>query len=45
MDLRFIQQYIKRDRKYQEYTLKNVGNYPYRYLEFTNILRKVGNID
>ena len=45
MDLRLIHQYIKIDRKYQEYILQKVGNYPNRYFEFTNLLRKVGNVN
>ena len=32
---------IKKGRKYQ--CIRRVGNYPNRYLEFTNILRDVGN--
>ena len=30
--LPFIQQYIKRGSKYQEFLLKKVGNYPNRYI-------------
>ena len=43
MDLWYIQQYIKRDRKYQEYILQKVGNYQKKYSEFTDF--SMGNLN